>query len=109
MAASLMTVAACTSTPTSAHSEHVSKATFSGLWPVSADAGTLTCYPDMGDSITFTPDGSTIAYAENGTAMDRESTEGWHDFREIWLDDPDGLGPKVNATAFDNEGHKLCR
>ena len=90
------------------HSEHVDKATFHGLWPVTADAGTLTCDATKGDSITFTPDGSSDIYAENGTAMGWASKEGWKNFREIWLDDPTGIGPKVNAGEFDMEGHKLC-
>ncbi len=30
------------------------------------------------------------------------------DFHEIWLDGPDGPAPKVNASDFDAEGHKLC-
>jgi hypothetical protein len=34
--------------------------------------------------------------------------EGSKDFREIWLTDPDGPGPNVNAGDFDAEGHKLC-
>jgi hypothetical protein len=33
---------------------------------------------------------------------------GLEELPEIWLDDPDGLGPKVNASDLDAEGHKLC-
>jgi hypothetical protein len=91
------------------HSEHVSKSTFNGKWPVSADGGTLACDGTKGGSITFSPDGSTDVYAENGTAMNWAPKEGWKDFREICLPaGPDDFGPNVNATDFDNEGHKLC-
>jgi hypothetical protein len=37
-----------------------------------------------------------------------DSERGLKDFHEIWLDDPDGPGPKVNASDFDAERHKLC-
>jgi hypothetical protein len=92
------------------HSEHVSKSTFNGKWPVSVDGGTLTCDATKGGSITFAPDDSTDVYAENGTAMSWAPKEGWKNFREIWLPAsyPDDYGPNVNATDFDNEGHKLC-
>jgi hypothetical protein len=90
------------------HSEHISKATLKGTWPVTADGGTLACDATKGGSITFSPDGSPDTYAENGTAMGWAPKEGWKDFHEIWLDDPDGPGPKVNASDFDAEGHKLC-
>jgi hypothetical protein len=111
------TCAACgdattTTTTTSnlVHSEHVSKSTFKGKWPVAVDSGTLTCDATLGGAITFSPDGSTDVYAENGRAMNQESKEGWKDFREIWLPAayPDDFGPNVNATDFDNEGQKLC-
>jgi hypothetical protein len=90
------------------HSEHVSKAEFHGTWPVSVDGGTLTCDATKGDSITFTPDGTSDVYAENGTAMGWASKEGWKNFRDIWLDDPTGFMPKVNASDLDAVGHKLC-
>ena len=90
------------------HSEHVSKDTFKGTWPVSVDGGTLACDSTKGNAITFSPDGSTDVYAENGTAMSWAPKEGWKDFHEIWLDDPTGLAPKVNAGDLDEEGHKLC-
>jgi hypothetical protein len=106
------TCVACGDTTSSTnlvHSEHVSKATFKGKWPVTADGGTLACDGTKGGAITFSPDGSADVYAENGIAMNQESKEGWKDFREIWLPaGPDDLGPNVNATDFDNEGHKLC-
>ncbi|OBG25295.1 hypothetical protein [Mycobacterium sp. 852002-51057_SCH5723018] len=103
--------AACggdTHTANLVHSEHISKATFKGIWPVSVDGGTLTCDATKGGSITFTPDGSSETYASNGTAMGWAPQEGWKNFRNIWLDDPDGLGPKVNSRDFDAEGHRLC-
>jgi hypothetical protein len=90
------------------HSEHVSKATFHGTWPVTSDAGTLACDATKGGSITFSPDGSADTYAENGTAMGWAPKEGWKDFHEIWLVDPTGPGPNVNASDFDAEGQKLC-
>jgi hypothetical protein len=90
------------------HSEHISKATFHGVWPVSVDAGTLTCDATKGSSITFTPDGSSDTYASNGTAMGWAPKEGWKNFRDIWLDDPTGFEPKVNSSDFDAEGQKLC-
>jgi hypothetical protein len=103
--------AACgesTNTTNLVHSEHISKTTFKGIWPVSVDGGTLTCDATKGGAITFTPDGSNDTYASNGTAMGWAPKEGWKDFRDIWLDDPDGLGPKVNSRDFDAEAQKLC-
>jgi hypothetical protein len=103
------TCTACSAGDTSdAHSKHVSKATFKGKWPVTVDSGTLACHPTKGGSVTFSPDGTNDVYAENGTAKGWAAQEGWKDFREIWAIDPAGPGPNVDATDFDNEGHKLC-
>jgi len=79
-----------------------------GKWPVTLDGGTLACDTTKADSLTFAPDGTTDIYAENGSAMGWASKEGWKNFRDIWAIDPDGPGPNVDATDFDNEGHKLC-
>jgi hypothetical protein len=97
-----------TTTTNPVHSEHVSKTTFKGKWPVTLDGGTLACDTTKADSLTFAPDGTTDIYAENGSAMGWASKEGWKNFRDIWAIDPDGPGPNVDATDFDNEGHKLC-
>jgi hypothetical protein len=90
------------------NSEHISKATLKGTWPVTADGGTLACDAVKGGSITFSPDGSPDTYAENGTAMGWAPKEGWKDFHDIWLVDPTGAGPFVNSSDFDAEGQKLC-
>lgn len=104
-------VAACggsTDSSDSIRSEHVSKATFAGTWPVIVEAGTLACDMSKGGSITFSPDGSTDVYAENGTAMGWAPKEGWKDFHDIWLTAPAGPGQRVDSGDFDAEGHKLC-
>ncbi len=97
-----------TTATSSVRSEHVSKTTFKGKWPVTVDSGTLACDTTKADSITFSPDGTTDIYAEKGSAMGWAPKEGWKNFRDIWAIDLDGPGPNVNATDFDNEGHKLC-
>jgi hypothetical protein len=90
------------------HSQHVSKATFTGLWPLTVDGGTIACDVSKGGSITFTPDGTNDVYAENGTAMGGwAKQEGWKDFHDIWLTS-DGPGPRVNASDLDAIGQKLC-
>jgi Protein of unknown function (DUF2511) len=107
----IVSVAACgSSTGTSSliRTEHVSKATFAGKWPVTSESGTLACDQSKGGSITFSPDGSQDIYAENGTAMDWAAKEGWKEFHDIWLADPTGAGPRVDASDFDAEGHRLC-
>jgi hypothetical protein len=91
----------------SVRTEHVSKATFNGLWPVTSESGTLACDMSKGGSITFTPDGTGDVYAENGTAMNWASKEGWKDFHDHWLTAA-GPGPRVDSSDFDNYGHKLC-
>ncbi len=93
-------------------SEHISKDTDSdGAWPVSPAGGTLTCNVSKGGAITFTPDGDNATYALNAPAIDRASEQGWQNFRDIWLDDPDpgaSTGLKINDGYFMEEGQKLC-
>jgi len=89
-------------------SEHVSKDAQSGPWPFSAAGGTVTCDLTKGGAITFTPDGSRTTYAINGPAVGRQSDEGWHPIKEIWLDDPTLPGAKINDGYFITEGQKLC-
>ena len=109
----MLALAACGSSQSSTvRSEHIAKSAFSGDWPISVDAGTISCDLSVGGgAITFTPDGSSTVYAVNGTAMNWETDKGWKDFHEIWLDNPDpvmaAISPKVNSSAFDAVGHKL--
>jgi hypothetical protein len=94
-----------------AHSEHISKDQFHGIRPVSPTAGTLSCdLTKMLGAITFSPDGTTDVYAENGAATTWKSQESWKDF-EIWLpnDGTGGYGDKMDASDFDAEGNKVCR
>ena len=107
------TCAACggdTNSTNLVHSEHISKVTFKGKWPVAPDAGTLACDATKGGSITFSPDGSLDVYAVNGTAMGGwAAQEGWKNVRDIWLPaGPDDFGPNVNIGDFIDEGQRLC-
>jgi hypothetical protein len=117
----LLVIAACAfasaacgsdgSTPVTSqvHSEHVTKAQFKGVWPISTDAGILGCDLTKGvGAITFSPDDSTDIYAVNGAAMSWKSKLGWRDFRDIRLPAGTGAGPNMNSSDFDAEGHKVC-
>jgi hypothetical protein len=91
------------------HSEHVSRATFHGTWPMTVEGGTLACDTSKGgSSVTFSPDGSTDVYAVNGTAMSWASSQGWKDVHDIWAVDPTGMEPRINSSDFDAEGLRLC-
>jgi hypothetical protein len=99
-----------TDTSSTVHTQHVTKATFTGLWPLTVDGGTIACDVSKGGSITFTPDGTGDVYAENGTAMGGwAKQEGWKDFHDIWLTTPGGSpGPRVDSGDLDAIGQKLC-
>ena len=72
-------------------------------WPFTVQSGTLIC---INDGVTFTaPDGAV--YAINGTAL----TEGkWRDIREsdIWADNPDAPGSKIDISEVIERGLALC-
>lgn len=96
------------STDSPIRTKHVSKATYTGTWPATVDGGTLACDGSKGDAVTFSPDGSTDIYAMNGPAIDREASEGWKDFDDIWLKTPDGFpGPRVYDSLLDG-GLEIC-
>jgi hypothetical protein len=73
VAAIALAVASCGNGSSDASSpirtQHVTKATFTGTWPLTIDGGTIACDVSKGGSITFTADGTGDVFAENGKAM----------------------------------------
>ena len=87
--------------PQFVQSEQVTKSTFKGTWPVTADSGVLACDSSKANSVTFTPTDSNTTYAVNGSAMGGwASKEGWADTKTIWNGE--------NWGDFIDAGLKLC-
>ena len=101
-------MAACSTGPPPVRAEHLSRDSFAGTWPFTPATGTLTCHLSKGGSITFTPDGSAVAYAVDETAAEWSAREGWHPLAEIALDDPALPGLKVGERDVVRQGRKLC-
>lgn len=80
----------------------ISKQEFGEDWPLTVDHGTLGCYETYG--IVFTaPDG--IEYTVNGTA---KSADDLKEIDEIWADDPQIDGAKINIGPLIDRGLELC-
>jgi hypothetical protein len=76
-------------------------------WPLTSTSGTLTCDPDgrtLGVVIWSPDDGPLPAYAVNGMAQG----QGYPEIDEIWKDDPEIDGFKVNIGALIDAGLSLC-
>jgi Protein of unknown function (DUF2511) len=88
---------------------YVSDATWTdGPWPFTVPEGTLLCAPygvgGRSQSVTFIANG--VVYAINGTA------KGTHQFaplEQIWKDNPQMAGTKVNIGPMLDRGLSLCR
>ncbi len=85
-------------------SEPVSRGQMGEQWPLTVDAGTLSC---GGQVVSFRANG--ITYAVNGSAKAYGQKLGWRDVREIWRDNPDAQGTKVDIGPLIRKGTELCR
>ncbi|KLO45365.1 hypothetical protein ABH37_00790 [Mycobacterium haemophilum] len=93
--------------PSAAHpGGFVSEATWTdGPWPLTVSEGTLACHPlgaHLG-RVTFTSGGTT--YWVNGTA---KAAHKYADLDDIWRDNPDIPGTKINIGPLLDRGLALC-
>lgn len=79
------------------HSETVSRATFTGAWPLTVDSGVLSC--KGGYEVVFTV--GRVAYEQFGGV-------GYTDLAAITADDPQTAGLKRNVFDLMEEGRALC-
>lgn len=92
----------------SVKSKKVSKSEFGKKWPLTANEGVIKCID--GIYVVFTaPDGKS--YAVNGTALSKNTMKkrGWLDVWNIWKDDPELRGAKINISSLLNSGLVLCK
>jgi hypothetical protein len=69
-------------------------------WPLTVDSGTLHCERAGLDAVTFTADDGTT-YAVNGAAR---GTDEWPDIDQIWADNPDAKGLKIDIGPLIQRG-----
>ena len=87
--------------------KNISEPTFKGKWPFSVNEGVLECREFNLSSdrklpmVLFHANGKI--YGVNGTASTR-----FESIDEIWLDNPDIPGTKINVGPIIQEGLKLC-
>ena len=90
--------------PSLATSTPVSREMMKDQWPFSITAGVLGC---EGQSVTLRANGHT--YAINGSAKTQGKKLGWRDVREIWKDNPEIPGTKMDIGPMINKGLLLCK
>lgn len=74
-------------------------------WPLTVEQGTLRC--EANSAVIFqSPEGTK--YALNGTATARADQRGYADVDEIWRDNPDVPGLKVDIGGLISDGLELC-
>jgi hypothetical protein len=86
----------------------VTRQQFSDEWPFTVDEGRLLCIPVGGGlhHALFLAGGTF--YALNGTARSAAESEGYIDVFEIWRDDPDAEGLKINMTPMLRLAERAC-
>lgn len=76
-------------------------------WPLTVSEVTLRCDSAEGPKmVTVEADGRT--YALNGTAKGFAEEHGWRDLHEIWRDNPEVEGLKVDVGPLIQRGLTLC-
>jgi hypothetical protein len=79
----------------------VTRADFGKDWPLTVDAGVLSC--EGASAVYFTANG--IRYAVNGSARTRKDAP---DIDPIWAKDPRGYSPKKDIGPLIDRGLQLC-
>lgn len=85
---------------------HMSRAELGAEWPLTVDEGTVSC-EGIGErlgQVYFTAEGTT--YAVNGLA---QGASDGPDIDQIWADDPEMDGLKINIGPIIDRGLDLCR
>ena len=100
MVAAVLSGCAGASSTTSGTSIDISKNDLGEDWPLTVDAGTLSC---ENGAVTFESGGTQ--YAVNGMAGSRDIGV---DIEPIWADDPSGDAPKVSIGPLIQRGLVLC-
>lgn len=85
-----------------APSEQLGRADWGDEWPLTVDSGTVRC--EDGGLVLFEADGTT--YAVNGTAMSQRPE--LPEVDEIWADNPDIPGAKIDIGPVLDSGLELC-
>lgn len=106
-------VSALWASPCSAANVAIDRRDFGDEWPFTTPRGILGCTvvgklstgAPIG-AVTFTADGKV--YAVNGIARGHAKSNGWHDLKEVWRDNPKARGLKVSAGVIIERGLLLC-
>lgn len=107
----LPVLALCVSATAFAASAKISKADLEFDWPLTVDAGVLTCEPLPGNAklqlVTFTTNGKT--YALNGIAKGHVKSRGWGEIGPIWKENASVPGTKMGIGPLITRGISLCK
>ena len=91
-----------------AGSANVTAKQFGDEWPFTVPSGILSCEGKSGlGAVVFTTNGKS--YAVNGAARQKAKREGYKEISEIWKDNPQYPGSKVNIGPIIQKGLTLCK
>lgn len=82
------------------HTQHVTQAGYSGIWPFTVSEVDLRCVDGGKDLLRI----GGVDYAFNGKAIDA----GYPSFGAYWLDDPSTPGAKMPTFELIMQADKLC-
>lgn len=83
----------------------VSRQSMGDEWPLTVEAGTLSCQGSGGiGEVVFTAEDGT-RYSVNGLA---KQTGKYEDIMSIWAEDPNLAGLKINMSPLLERGLALC-
>ncbi len=87
----------------------ISERDYGDKWPLLVSKGKLNCEGAGSNhgAVTFKAAGET--YAVNGIALSRAKKRGWKKIDEIWKDNPDVPGLKMDLTPIIEKGLSLCK
>src|SRR5438067_6794663 len=90
-----------------AGSAKITKVEFGEKWPFTVSEGVLTCTPyGQLHLITFSANGKV--YGLNGTARNLAKERGFAEIDEIWKNDPQVEGLKINIDPILQKAFTLC-